>query len=118
MTDPTLAPFVARHIGPRDDDHEAMLAAVGQPSLEWLVDRAVPAANLLRAAKNADKALITEVAVFDVFEGKGVPEGKKSLGIAVTLQPMDKTLTDEEIEKVSASVVAAVTKATGGVLRA
>lgn len=84
----------------------------------FLVDRSVPAANLLKAAKNADKALITDVAVFDVFEGKGVPEGKKSLGIAVTLQPVDKTLTDEEIEKVSASVVAAVTKATGGVLRA
>ncbi|OEO32648.1 phenylalanine--tRNA ligase subunit beta [Devosia insulae DS-56] len=83
----------------------------------FLVDRSVPAATLLRAAKNADKTLITEVSVFDVFEGKGIAEDKKSVGIAVTLQPSDKTLTDEEIEKVAANVVAAVSKATGGVLR-
>lgn len=83
----------------------------------FLVDRTVPAATILRAAKNADKALITEVSVFDVFEGKGIAEDKKSVGIAVTLQPTDKTLTDEDIEKVAASVVAAVSKATGGVLR-
>ena len=61
----------------------------------------VAAEKLLRAAKNADKALITGVEVFDVFEGKGVGEGKKSVGIAVTLQPLDKTLTDEEIDKVA-----------------
>lgn len=83
----------------------------------FLVDRTVPAATILRAAKNADKTLITEVSVFDVFEGKGIAEDKKSVGIAVTLQPSDKTLTDEEIEKVAASVVAAVSKATGGLLR-
>lgn len=83
----------------------------------FLVERSVPAATILRAAKNADKTLITEVSVFDVFEGKGIAENKKSVGIAVTLQPSDKTLTDEEIEKVAASVVAAVSKATGGVLR-
>lgn len=83
----------------------------------FLVDRAVPAATILRAAKNADKTLITEVSVFDVFEGKGIAEDKKSVGIAVTLQPSDKTLTDDEIEKVAANVVAAVSKATGGVLR-
>lgn len=83
----------------------------------FLVDRTVPAATILRAAKNADKTLITEVSVFDVFEGKGIAEDKKSVGIAVTLQPSDKTLTDEDIEKVAASVVAAVSKATGGVLR-
>jgi phenylalanyl-tRNA synthetase beta chain len=83
----------------------------------FLVDRSVPAATILRAARNADKTLITEVSVFDVFEGKGIAEDKKSVGIAVTLQPSDKTLTDEDIEKVAANVVAAVSKATGGVLR-
>ena len=83
----------------------------------FVVDRDVPADKVLRAAKNADKALITAVDVFDVFEGKGIGEGKKSLGIAVTLQPVDKTLTDEEIEKVSGAVVAAVAKATGATLR-
>jgi phenylalanyl-tRNA synthetase beta chain len=83
----------------------------------FVVDRDVAAEKLLRAAKNADKALISGVDVFDVFEGKGVGEGKKSLGIAVTLQPVDKTLTDEEIEKVASAVVAAVAKATGATLR-
>jgi phenylalanyl-tRNA synthetase beta chain len=83
----------------------------------FVVDRDVPADKVLRAARNADKALITAVEVFDVFEGKGVGEGRKSLGIAVTLQPNDKTLTDEEIERVSGAVVAAVAKATGATLR-
>jgi phenylalanyl-tRNA synthetase beta chain len=83
----------------------------------FLVDRDVPAATILKAARGADKALITDVTVFDVFEGKGIAEDKKSVGIAVTLQPSDKTLTDEEIEAVAGNVVAAVTKATGGALR-
>ncbi|MBN9347099.1 MAG: hypothetical protein J0I48_13010, partial [Devosia sp.] len=66
---------------------------------------------------NADKALISDVDIFDLFEGAGVGEGKKSVAIRVTLQPTDKTLTDEEIEKVGAAIVAAVSKATGGTLR-
>ncbi len=83
----------------------------------FLVDRDVTAATLLKAARGADKALIADVSVFDVFEGKGVPEGKKSVGLNVTLQPIDRTLTDEEIEKVSTAVVAAVGKASGATLR-
>ena len=83
----------------------------------FLVNRDVTAAVLLRAARNADKALITDVGIFDVFEGKGVEPGKKSVAIRVTLQPTAKTLTDEEIEKIGAAIVAAVGKATGGVLR-
>ena len=75
------------------------------------------AETLLRAARGADKALISEVGLFDVYEGKGVAKGKKSVAIAVTLQPRDRTLTDEDIEKVSAAIVAAVEKQTGGVLR-
>ena len=83
----------------------------------FVVDRDVPAATILKAARGAEKTLITGVDVFDVFEGTGVGEGKKSVAIAVTLQPQDKTLTDEEIEKISTAIVGAVTKATGGVLR-
>ncbi|KKC37877.1 phenylalanyl-tRNA synthetase subunit beta [Devosia epidermidihirudinis] len=83
----------------------------------FVVDKAVTAAVILRAARGADKALITDVNVFDVFEGSHVGEGKKSVAIEVTLQPTDKTLTDEDIEKVSSAIVAAVTKSTGGVLR-
>ena len=83
----------------------------------FLVDRDVTAAVLLRAARNADKVLITDVGIFDLFEGKGVADGKKSVAIRVTLQPTAKTLTDEDIEKTSAAIVAAVGKATGGTLR-
>src|SRR5690606_36122765 len=83
----------------------------------FVMDKAVPAATLLKAARGADKALIKDVGIFDVFEGAHVGEGKKSVAIEVILQPRDKTLTDEEIEKVSAAIVAAVTKTTGGELR-
>jgi phenylalanyl-tRNA synthetase beta chain len=71
----------------------------------------------VRAARGADKALIADVAVFDVYEGKGVEEGHKSVAITVRLQPRDKTLTDAEIDAVAGKVVAAVAKATGGTLR-
>jgi phenylalanyl-tRNA synthetase beta chain len=55
--------------------------------------------------------------VFDVYEGPGIDPGKKSIAIAVTLQPRDRTLTDQEIEAVAAKIVAEVGKKTGGVLR-
>ncbi|NMA97185.1 MAG: phenylalanine--tRNA ligase subunit beta, partial [Phyllobacteriaceae bacterium] len=83
----------------------------------FVMDKAVTAATVLKAARGADKALIKDVSIFDVFEGAHVGEGKKSVAIEVNLQPRDKTLTDEDIEKVSAAVVAAVTKASGGELR-
>jgi phenylalanyl-tRNA synthetase beta chain len=83
----------------------------------FVVDADVTADSLIRAAKGADKALIADVRLFDIYEGEGVGEGRKSLAIAVTLQPTERTLTDEDIEKVSAAVVAAVTKQTGGTLR-
>jgi phenylalanyl-tRNA synthetase beta chain len=83
----------------------------------FVVDRAAKAGDVLKAAQQADRKLITAVDVFDIYEGAGVPEGKKSLAISITLQPRDKTLTDAEIEVVAARVVAGVTKATGAVLR-
>jgi phenylalanyl-tRNA synthetase beta chain len=83
----------------------------------FLVDEAVPADLLVRAARGADKALIAEVGVFDRFAGGVLPPGKKSIAIAVTLQPTKATLSEAEIEAVSAKVVAQVTRATGGVLR-
>lgn len=81
------------------------------------VARKVEAATLIRAAKGADKTLVTDVTVFDVFEGNHVGEGMKSMAIEVTLSPRERTLTDEEIDAVSAKIVAAVEKATGGTLR-
>jgi phenylalanyl-tRNA synthetase beta chain len=83
----------------------------------FLLDADIAAADVVRAAQSADRALIAQVGVFDVFTGRGVPEGKKSLAIEVTLQPREKTLTDAEIDAVAAKIVAAVQKATGGELR-
>src|SRR5262249_41019453 len=83
----------------------------------FLLDADVPADKLIRAAKGAEKALIRSVTLFDVYTGKGVPEGKKSLAIAVTLQAADRTLTDAEIEAISDKIVALVVKATGAILR-
>ncbi len=83
----------------------------------FIVDRGVAAADIVRAALAADKNLITAVDVFDLYEGKGIEPGKKSLAIAVTIQPVEKTLTDAEIEAIAAKVVAEVTKKTGAVLR-
>ena len=65
-----------------------------------------------------DRKLISGVSVFDVYEGTGIEPGKKSIAIAVTLQPRDKTMTDAEIEALAAKIVAEVGKRTGGVLRA
>ena len=84
----------------------------------FIVEDKVAAEALLRAARGADKALIADVALFDVYRGKGVPEGSKSLAIQVTIQPREATLTDAQIEAVADRVVAAVAKATGAVLRA
>lgn len=83
----------------------------------FLLEGDVAAGDVVRAASTADKALISNVRVFDVFEGEGVAQGKKSLAIEVTLQPREKTLTDQEIEGVSEKIVGAVVKATGGELR-
>jgi len=83
----------------------------------FLLDAAVPAEKLLRAAKGADKALIASVGLFDLYEGERIGAGKKSVAISVVLQPTERTLTDAEIEGVSQKIVAAVAKATGAVLR-
>ncbi|MEW6641120.1 MAG: phenylalanine--tRNA ligase subunit beta [Pseudomonadota bacterium] len=83
----------------------------------FIVDRAVKAGDVVRTAQSVDRKLITAVDVFDLYEGKGIEDGKKSLAIAVTLQPREKTLTDQEIDAVAAKIVAEVTKKTGGVLR-
>jgi phenylalanyl-tRNA synthetase beta chain len=83
----------------------------------FIVDRTVKASDIVRAAQGVDKKLITDVTVFDVYEGKGIDETKKSIAIAVTMQPREKTMTDEEIDAVAAKIVAEVTKKTGGTLR-
>ncbi|MFL5298673.1 MAG: phenylalanine--tRNA ligase subunit beta [Phenylobacterium sp.] len=83
----------------------------------FLVDAATPAGDLVRPILGADKALVADACVFDVYQGKGVPEGQKSVAVEVTVQPTEKTLTDAEIEALSARIVAAAGKAVGAKLR-
>ena len=83
----------------------------------FIVARDVEAATLVRAAAGADRKLVSDVRVFDVFEGPSVGEGRKSVAIEVAIQPVDRTLTDEDFEALAARIVENVAKQTGGVLR-
>lgn len=83
----------------------------------FVVNDDVEAETLLKAARGADKALVKDVTLFDVYKGKGVDESQKSLAIDVLLQPIKKTLTEEDIDAVSKKIIASVEKATGGTLR-
>jgi phenylalanyl-tRNA synthetase beta chain len=83
----------------------------------FIVPENVPAERLIRAVKGADKAIIVDAQLFDVYTGTGVGAGMKSLAIEVTLQPAERTFTDAEIEAVAARIVAAATKDTGAALR-
>lgn len=83
----------------------------------FVVDTTVKAGDIVRAAQNVDKKLVTNVIVFDVYEGKGIEPGKKSVAIAVTIQPREKTMTDAEIDALAGRIVAEVGKRTGAALR-
>jgi phenylalanyl-tRNA synthetase beta chain len=83
----------------------------------FVVGRDVAAGEIVKAAAGAERKLVTGVDVFDVYEGTGIPDGSKSVAIAVRLQPLERTLTDAEIEAVSARIVAEVGRKTGATLR-
>jgi phenylalanyl-tRNA synthetase beta chain len=76
----------------------------------FLVPGDLPAGDLVRAVKGADKASITDARLFDLFSGQGVPEGQKSLAVEVTLQPDEKSFTDSELKALADRVVAAAAK--------
>lgn len=83
----------------------------------FVVDKAVRSADILKAASAADKKLIAGVTVFDLFEGPSLGDDRKSVAIEVAIQPIDRTLTDEDLEALTGRVIENVTKATGGTLR-
>jgi phenylalanyl-tRNA synthetase beta chain len=83
----------------------------------FVVDRAVPAGDIMKAALAADRKLVSAANVFDLFEGASIGEDKKSVAIEVAIQPIDKTLTDDDLETLTKAIIANVTKQTGGVLR-
>ena len=83
----------------------------------FIVDRGVHAVDMIKAAQAADRALVTDVSVFDLYEGPGIAEGKKSIALAVTVQPRDKTMTDAEIEALSQKIIGNVVQKTNATLR-
>jgi phenylalanyl-tRNA synthetase beta chain len=83
----------------------------------FIVEKSVAAGEMVKSAQNADRALIADVSVFDLYEGPGVEAGAKSVALAVTLQPQEKTLTEAEIEAVGAKIVAEMAKRYGATLR-
>ncbi|MDX7949838.1 phenylalanine--tRNA ligase subunit beta [Lichenihabitans sp. Uapishka_5] len=83
----------------------------------FVVDRGVAAADILKAIQAAERTLLAGTTVFDVYEGPGVPEGKKSVAVTATLQPRDKTLTEADLEAFTRRVVEEVGRKTGAVLR-
>jgi phenylalanyl-tRNA synthetase beta chain len=85
--------------------------------LAFVVAAAVRAGDIVKAAQSAERSLVSDVGVFDVYQGKGLPEGAKSVAISVTLQPRERTLTDAEIEATMNKIVAEVSKRTGATLR-
>ncbi len=84
----------------------------------FIVDKSVAAGEVVKATAAADRGLISDVVVFDVFEGAALGGDKKSIAVAVTIQPLERTLTDDDFETLSKAIVANVAKQTGGVLRA
>jgi len=85
--------------------------------LAFVLDKNISANMVIAAAKNADRNHITDVRVFDVYEGENLPEGKKSLAISLTFQPIEQTFTDKDIENLMNKVIVEVGKKTGGQLR-
>ena len=83
----------------------------------FVVDKGIEAGTLLRAALSADRKLITGASVFDIFESAALGDGKKSIAIEVSIQPVDKTLTEEDFEALAGRIVENIKKQTGGALR-
>lgn len=88
-----------------------------EKDLAFVADKNIPAVNIVAAAKTADRENITEVRVFDVYEGENLPSDKKSIAITVTFQPKDKTYTDAELDVLMNKVIFEVGKKNGAALR-
>lgn len=83
----------------------------------FLVDQDAPSDNIVKAARRVNRNLITDAHVFDIYEGKGIPEGKKSVALTVTFEPHERTMTDDEINGIMDEIIVAVGSQAGGELR-
>jgi phenylalanyl-tRNA synthetase beta chain len=86
--------------------------------ISLVVDEAVQAADIAALIRSYPEEFIENVSVFDTFTGKNIPAGKKSLAFSMRYRSPERTLTDEEVEKIHQKIVKHVTKKTGGEIRA
>jgi phenylalanyl-tRNA synthetase beta chain len=110
-------PFSKRGKFIKDNKLELSAFQAVERDFAFIVDMKVAAETLINAVQVADKKLITEIKVFDLFVGEGIEKGKKSIAISALLQPMKATLTDPEIEAVCDKIISNVQKQAGGKLR-
>ena len=83
----------------------------------FVIDKNYKAGDVEKIISEVDKNLIQKVLIFDVFEGINVPEGKKSIAVNVTIQSMDKTLSEKDLNDVSQKIINIVKSTTGGTIR-
>ena len=106
---------VAKAVGPQDIYSPIVRYQDSARDLALLIDRSVPAADVIKIASN--NRLVTTASVFDVFEGKGLPDGKKSLAVRIVYQSPGKTLTADEISKAESGILRSLEHQLGATLR-
>ncbi len=83
----------------------------------FIVDKKISVQDLVSVISNIDKNLISKIKVFDVYEGDNIPENQKSVAISVTIQSLEKTLTDNDLEKTNNLIIETVENKTGAKIR-
>ncbi len=83
----------------------------------FIVAEEIEAQSLIDAVRRAARHLVDSVSVFDIYQGKGIEEGHKSVALNVRLQPRDSTFSEEEITRIADQIIANVAKNCGGILR-
>jgi phenylalanyl-tRNA synthetase beta chain len=83
----------------------------------FVVDKKVNVQDLVGVISNIDKNLISKIKVFDVYEGDNIPKNQKSIAISLTIQSLEKTLTDDHLEKINNSIIETVENKTGAKIR-
>ena len=83
----------------------------------FVLDKNFKVQNLIKVISEIDKNLIKSIKVFDIYEGENIPEDKKSIALNVTIQSSEKTLTDEDLEKINKLIISTVENKTGAKLR-
>ena len=83
----------------------------------FAIDEKYSSGEIIALVKKIDKQLIKTVKIFDVYQGDNIETGKKSIAFSVTLEPKDKTLSENDIEQISKTIISEVQKTTGAILR-